>query len=250
LPSYLTQTRIILIEPAGPRNIGSIARIMKNMGLTQLHLVNPECDPLSDEARHMAVHAAEILETAHHHTSLLSALTGCQRITATLGRDSDRPLSTPRQILPWLTAPNRQNPTAPDCAIIFGREDHGLSNQDLDLAQAYLTIPTSPEYPSLNLAQAVGICCYELQALQEIEPLPEPFHQTPTIDQTENYLQDLETHLLEIGFLQPHTTTARMAKLRDLLKQAHPETPELAMLRGILRQTRWAIANRPKPPSA
>jgi tRNA/rRNA methyltransferase len=144
VPSYLTQTRIILIEPAGPRNIGSIARVMKNMGLTQLHLVNPECDPLSDEARQMAVHASEILETARLHTNLLSALTGCQRITATLGRDSDRPTSTPRQILPWLTDPNRTNTTAPDCAILFGREDHGMSNQDLDLAQKYLTIPTSP----------------------------------------------------------------------------------------------------------
>ncbi|MCC3473553.1 MAG: RNA methyltransferase [Microcoleus sp. PH2017_15_JOR_U_A] len=149
--------RIVLVEPAGPLNVGSVARVMKNMGLHQLILVNPQCDYLGEEARLMAVRAADILETAKVVESLPAALVGCVRAIATTGDDGrshPMPLESPADALPWLLE-------APS-ALIFGREDCGLTNAELNRAQRLIRIPSSDAYTSLNLAQAVAICCYEL----------------------------------------------------------------------------------------
>ncbi|MEG3919650.1 RNA methyltransferase [Microcoleus sp. T3_A4] len=149
--------RIVLVEPAGPLNVGSVARVMKNMGLHQLVLVNPQCDYLGEEARLMAVRAADILETAKVVESLPAALVGCVRAIATTGDDCrslPTQLEEPAEALPWLLE-------APS-ALIFGREDCGLTNAELNRAQRLIRIPTSDAYTSLNLAQAVAICCYEL----------------------------------------------------------------------------------------
>jgi len=153
----LTNIRIVLVEPAGPLNVGSVARVMKNMGLRQLILVNPQCDHLGEEARLMAVRAADILETAKVVESLPAALVGCVRAIATTGDDSrshPTKLEDPASALPWLLE-------APS-ALIFGREDCGLTNAELNRAQRLIRIPSSDAYTSLNLAQAVAICCYEL----------------------------------------------------------------------------------------
>ena len=149
--------RIVLVEPAGPLNVGSVARVMKNMGLHQLVLVNPHCDHLGEEARLMAVRAADILETAKVVESLPAALVGCVRAIATTGDDSrslPTKLEDPADALPWLLE-------APS-ALIFGPEDCGLTNAQLNRAQRLIRIPSSDAYTSLNLAQAVAICCYEL----------------------------------------------------------------------------------------
>jgi tRNA/rRNA methyltransferase len=149
--------RIVLVEPAGPLNVGSVARVMKNMGLHQLVLVNPHCDHLGEEARLMAVRAADILETAKVVESLAAALVGCVRAIATTGDDSrslPTKLEDPAEALPWLIE-------APS-ALIFGPEDCGLTNAQLNRAQRLIRIPSSDAYSSLNLAQAVAICCYEL----------------------------------------------------------------------------------------
>ncbi|MEG4091842.1 RNA methyltransferase [Microcoleus sp. Pol12B4] len=149
--------RIVLVEPAGPLNVGSVARVMKNMGLHQLVLVNPQCDHLGEEARLMAVRAADILETTKVVESLPAALVGCVRAIATTGDDCralPTQLEEPADALPWLLE-------APS-ALIFGREDCGLTNAELNRAQRLIRIPSSDAYTSLNLAQAVAICCYEL----------------------------------------------------------------------------------------
>ena len=157
IATALANIRIVLVEPAGPLNVGSVARVMKNMGLRQLILVNPQCDYLGEEARLMAVRAADILETAKVVESLPAALVGCVRAIATTGDDGrshPMPLESPPDALPWLLE-------APS-ALIFGREDCGLTNAELNRAQRLIRIPSSDAYTSLNLAQAVAICCYEL----------------------------------------------------------------------------------------
>ena len=99
----LKNTRIVLVEPAGARNVGSIARVMKNMGLTQLVIVNPECDYLGEEARQMAVHGIDRLESARVVPDLAAALEGCHRVAATIGRDGvPRLVETLRSVVPWL----------------------------------------------------------------------------------------------------------------------------------------------------
>jgi tRNA/rRNA methyltransferase len=251
----LTTVRIVLVEPAGPLNVGSVARVMKNMGLAHLVLVNPQCDFLGEEARLMAVHGANILEAAQVVESLPVALTGCQRAIATTGlvRALPTPLETPRTALPWLL---EESVTS---ALIFGREDRGLSNLELNYAQRFIGIPSSDEYPSLNLAQAVAVCCYELYQIAQ-SPLtveranlltPPSSATTPTInaaslDMVEGYYKHLEDLLLKIGYLYPHTANTRMEKFRRLFNRAMPTTEEISMLRGILSQMEWALQFLPK----
>lgn len=236
----LDLVRIILVEPAGPLNVGSVARVMKNMGLSRLVLVNPRCDRLSPEAYQMAVHGAEILERAEVVGDLTTALRGCDRAIATAGRDCSLglPLESPRVAFPWLLA------SSGETALIFGREDHGLNNAELNQAQRAVMIPANPEYPSLNLAQAVGICAYELSQVGA-SPAITPTLPTAPLDHLEAYYQDLETLLLTLGYLHPHTAAARMAKIRHLHSRALLTPEELALLRGMIRQTRWAIQQQP-----
>ena len=321
--------RIVLVEPAGPLNVGSVARVMKNMGFHQLVLVNPHCDHLGEEARLMAVRAADILETAKVVESLPAALVGCVRAIATTG-DDGRSLPTkledPADALPWLLE-------APS-ALIFGPEDCGLTNAQLNRAQRLIRIPSSDAYSSLNLAQAVAICCYELyrgegssatstvrdvtdvtdvrkrsegrrkrsevrgkkeegrrkrsEVPGKLEPEdasfpgsarerisrgsassisdatdnlstcyqeqlatsqtenPSPPLTSAPLENLEGYYQQLETLLLKIGYLQPHTAASRMEKFRRLYNRAYPTTDEVAMLRGVLRQTEWAMKTYPR----
>jgi tRNA/rRNA methyltransferase len=238
----LNSIKIILVEPAGELNIGSVARIMKNMGLSQLVLVNPQGDRLSHDAKLMAVHAIDILENAQVTATIPEALQGCTRAIATTARTRNLPttLEQPRMALPWLVETNA--PTA----LIFGSEERGLSNEELNYAQRFVSIPSNPEYPSLNLAQAVALCCYELsQAILIDHTTSEDLHrnispsETTTLDLLEGYYQHLERVLLKIGYLYPHTAKSRMEKFRRLYNRANLNHEEVAMLRGILRQVEF-----------
>ncbi len=232
------RVRIILVEPAGPLNVGSVARVMKNMGLNQLILVKPHCDRLGEEARLMAVHGVDVLEAAKVVNTIPKALEGCHRIIATTGRAVALPtqLETPREALPWLLS-DRFN-----TALIFGPEDRGLNNEELKYAQRFVYIPANPDYCSLNLAQAVAICCYELyQAEQQpINMETDSSLEPATFEVLEGYYQHLETVLLKIGYLYPHTAKARLEKFRRLYSKANLTKEEVALLRGILRQVDWA----------
>lgn len=256
----LAQVRIILVEPAGPRNVGAIARVLKNMGLQQLVLVNPQCDPTGPEARQMAVHAQDLLDGIQQVVTLPEALQGCYRAIATTARTRDlaQAPESPRSALPWLL----ETPSA----LIFGREDSGLTNQELNYAQRYVAIATDPGYASLNLAQAVGICCYELRCaaltaelqsterevllpqLAEADSIQSESQAAPaSLDQLESYFQHLETLLLDIGYLYPHTSQSRMFKFRQLYKRAMLSQQELALLRGVLSRMEWIRHNPEKP---
>lgn len=256
----MSKPRIILVEPAGALNVGSIARVMKNMQLEELVLVNPQCEIDSSEARRMAVHGIDVLEKAHVVPTLPEALQGCQKAIATTARSRSIPtvLESPRVALPWLLTENVNS------ALIFGPEERGLSNTELNYAQRFVCIPANPAYPSLNLAQAVAICSYELYQAEsnqsidttksyvslpkeEILDSVDSCHtstEQANFDTLEMYYQHLQKVLLEIGYLYPHTTPSRMEKFRRLYNKANLSNQEVAMLRGILRQVIWAIGNR------
>lgn len=239
----LSHIKIILVEPAGALNIGSVARSMKNMGLNQLSLVKPHCDYLSEDARKMAVHGVDILEKIQCFESLTSALKGCHKAIATTSRNRSIPLKleTPQNALPWLLEDDQP------VALIFGTEDRGLNNEELSHAQRFVSIPTSSEYSSLNLAQAVTVCVYELYQLslnhQNFNDNL-PSERLADLEQLEGYYQNLESFLLEIGYLFPHTAHAKMQKFRRLFNRSYLTNDEVAMLRGILRQAQWAIKNQ------
>ena len=237
--------KIVLVEPAGERNIGSIARVMRNMGLDQLTIVNPRCNHLSEEAQIMAVHGVEVLKKAQIVDTLPNALQECHRAIATTARPRGIPteLETPRQGIPWLLDKNIIS------ALIFGPEDRGLSNQELSYAQRFVCIEANPEYPSLNLAQAVGICCYELyqhyqSLIKEKQTESETAIEFATIEQLEGYYQHLESVLLKINYIYPHTAANKMEKLRRIINRSNLNSQELALLRGILRQGEWGLNHK------
>jgi tRNA/rRNA methyltransferase len=237
----LDRVRIVLVEPAGARNVGSIARVMANMGLSHLSIVNPQCDWAGEEAQHMAVRGRALLDTVQICSDLPTALAGCQRVVATTHRE-DLPTApaSPANALAWLWE------IAADTAIIFGREDCGLTNQELDFAQRYLRIPVAATYTSLNLAQAVGICAYELHQLaQEKTSSPISTQNLATADQLDRYCQQLEALLLKVGYLQTHTAPSRMSKLRRIANRAALSEEELALLWGISSQINWQL-NHPE----
>jgi len=249
----LAQVRIVLVQPAGPRNLGAIARVMKNMGLRQWVLVDPQCDPLDREAITMAVHAADLLHQAQTVQTLPAALQGCVQVFGTTGRSQAYPpewqIQSPRQAFPALLA-------AGPAALVFGPEDRGLSNEELALCHRQIQIPTDPVYPSLNLAQAVGMCCYELRTLICQNPPPAPSvplsQRLVPFELLEGFFGHLEALLLQIGYLHPHTARRKMLKFRALFQRAGLTVAEVALLRGILRQLQWSQGQgeaNPVPPT-
>jgi tRNA/rRNA methyltransferase len=234
----ITQVKIILVEPAGELNIGAIARVMKNMGLQNLVIVNPQCNPTSEDAQIMAVHGIDVLENAQIVPSIPLALQGCYRAIATTTRNRSIPtkLETPKEALPWLLEDDRES------ALIFGSEESGLSNEQLNYAQRFISIPANPVYPSLNLAQAVTVCVYELYQISLEKPIiTERKEELATLDELEGYYEHLESVLLKINFLYPHTAKARMEKFRRIFNRTNLQKQELAMLRGMLRQMEWFL---------
>jgi tRNA/rRNA methyltransferase len=173
-------------------------------------------------------------------------------VVATSGRleREELPLSTPTAALTWLLS-DAHRPAEHQAALVFGREDRGLSNQELLQAGQLVRLPTSSRYASLNLSHAVAICLYELQRLRDgaaeesVSMPPPPAAEAPCPrSDLEAALADAEALLLDVGFLYPHTAQARMAKLRALLQRAQVQDQELALLRGMVRQLRWAASRQ------
>jgi tRNA/rRNA methyltransferase len=248
---------LVLVEPAGPLNVGSVARLCANFGIAELRLVAPRCDPAGEEARRMAVHGGALLERARHFPNLAAAVADCRRVVATSGRVEQEalPLAAPGEALAWLLAGEQPVPPAEGWgALVFGREDRGLSNDELLQAGRVLRLDTGAAYSSLNLSHAVAICLHELQRQRQGEPQPSGPPSTATDTASINdpcpraaleaALADAEALLLQVGFLYPHTAHARMAKLRALLQRAQVQDTELALLRGMVRQLRWAADQR------
>jgi tRNA/rRNA methyltransferase len=239
---------LVLVEPAGARNVGSVARLCANFGIGQLRLVAPRCDPRGAEARQMAVHGAVHLEQAVIYPDLAAALADCSRVVAATGRleGPPLPLRPPGEALTWLLGqPERSLPVQEadrGAALVFGREDRGLSNDELLQAGCLLHIPAAAVYPSLNLSHAVAVVLHQFWSLRQEatahqETTTQPLAQRGAIEAA---LTDAEALLLEVGFLLPHTAHARMAKLRALLQRAQLTDNDLALLRGMVCQLRWA----------
>tara|TARA_Y100001968_G_scaffold316077_1_gene343448 strand:+ start:14354 stop:15094 length:741 start_codon:yes stop_codon:yes gene_type:complete len=235
--------KIILVEPKGSINLGSVARLCENFGVSELRLVSPRCDPSSPEARRMASKGLKILEKANQYSSLLEAIEDCPIVIATCGRKDhgEIPLQKSNETFSWLIQTKKETPIA----IVFGREDRGLTNQELLMANKAMTIETSDRYPSLNLSHAVAIVLHELNnyflkgSKKKLINVSNP----ASAKQLNDFSDDAERLLLEIGFLLRHTASSRMKKLKAILIRAEAKPEEVSLIRGILHQVRWAINN-------
>ncbi len=226
---------VVLVEPQGPRNIGSVCRAMKNFGLQDLRLVNPQTNHLVHEARQMAVKATDLLEKARVFTSLVDALADCVTAFGTTRRfgkyreDLLHPDEAAEQILPLsLTDP---------IALVFGREDKGLHTAELDLCQRFITIPTDEALPSMNLAQAVALCLYELKKGQgRLQQVTTGRKRLAGVKNMEKMYEHMETSLTECGFLNPQNPDHIMRAFRRIFGRAGLNDREVRILRGLWSQ--------------
>jgi tRNA/rRNA methyltransferase len=230
-------TSIILVEPLHPGNIGSAARAMKNMGFRRLRLVNPT-GPFSSEARRMASGALDVLESAEVFQSLAEAVADLHvtaGLTARTGKGRIRRLD-PQGLVRHL----HTYPAEARLGIVFGREDRGLTNEELDLCNLLVTIPTAPEHASLNVAQAVLVVCYEYlkQANEQAETKVRKSLPAPSEELEALYRHGREV-LLRIGFLHESNPDRILRVLRRIFGRIGLESREVSILRGILRQMDW-----------
>ena len=237
----------MLVEPAGPLNVGSVARLCANYNIEDLRLVAPRCDPGDPEAVRMAVHGDVVLQHASIFPSLLEAVADCAQVVASCGRidHGEIPLQSPEEIAPWIQESRSQGLRS---ALVFGREDRGLSNQELLISHRIVKLHTGDVYPSLNLSHAVAVVLHELERERRLRAKPDaPLSEIPaSAPELDGCLRDAEELLLEVGFLLEHTARARMAKVKGLVQRALIRSDEVALLRGMVRQLRWAARrNRP-----
>jgi TrmH family RNA methyltransferase len=232
--------RFVLVEPQSGGNVGSVARVLKNLGFARLVLVQPACEPRGREARMMAVDALDLLERAEVHDDLDAALDGARTVVATSRRTGKhrRPHYRLDRIAPRLARLAR----AGEIALLFGREDHGLTDRHLDRSTHLVHLLAGASYPSFNVAQAAGIVAYELRRAAADAP-PEPLAPPAAHAERESLYEHLEQALATIGVLHRDSRVPIMRRLRRLLGRADPTTAEVKLLRGIAQQILW-VADR------
>ena len=225
--------RIVLVGTTHPGNIGAVARAMKNMGLSDLALVNPKYFPHED-ATARASGASDILENATVVDTLAEALTECVYVAGASARSRtiNWPSMGPRDCAERMI----QECNNGKVAAVFGPEKTGLHNDDLDLCHTLLTIPTDPGFSSLNLAMAVQVLTYELRVASMLDAGPVFDVEAPpaTGEEMEHFYKHLESVLTDIEFLDPENPRHLMRRMRRLFIRARPDKNEVNILRGIL----------------
>lgn len=234
----LDNIRIVLVNTTHPGNIGAAARALKNMGLSRLVLVAPKQFP-ADKAVWRAANALDVLEAAQVVETLDEALLDCTLIIGTSARERriPWPLLTPRECGDRAVG---EAGKAQQVAIVFGREDRGLTNEELHKCHFHVHIPSNPDYSSLNLAAAVQVICYELRVSQLAADEGKTLHfddwDMPPADHQalEHYYAHLQETLETLGFIEQDNPRQTVTRLRRLFNRVRMDQMELNILRGML----------------
>jgi tRNA/rRNA methyltransferase len=244
-PETFRNVCVVLVEPQGALNIGSVCRAMGNFGFSDLRLVNPQADHLGEEARRMAVKAAPLLEEARMFPALDEALADCHLGLGTTRRfgkyreDFLHPDEAGRFLLPW-TEKGR-------VALVFGREDKGLHTAELDLCQKFITIPTSDVLPSMNLAQAVSLCLYETRKAQAAAAGKTHGRKKLASGKVlEGMYGHMRRTLLDIDFLDSQNPDHILRTFRRIFGRAGLNDREVRILHGLFSRVDWVECERRK----
>ncbi len=234
---------VVLVSPKTSGNVGAAARAMLNMGASDLRIVAPRCDYKDSASRAMAVHAAPLLERAQLFATLKDAIADCDVVVGTSARTRAdlAPPQHPAQVRPLVQA-------ASSAALVFGPEESGLSNADLELCRVTMLVPTAA-YASLNLAQAVLLSCYEFlqsdggAAHAAPAPLEPRFPERKLALSSE--MEGLYGHLREVMMLTGYTDAVRarhtLRLWRVALDRGAFSSAEVRLVRGLLRQVQWKV---------
>ena len=226
--------QIVLVETSHPGNIGSVARAMKNMGLANLSLINPKKFP-HQEAMALAGNATDVLDNAKIFSSIQEAVNTSKVIYATSARE--------RTIeWPTLTANDAASEIQElvdneiEVSILFGREDRGLTNDELQLANKHLIIPAHPDYPVLNIAMSTQVVCYELyQAAQKNSV--ESWQDFPeyTSEELNNLIDHFNETVIALELVDPNNPKQIMTRMERMFRRLYPDQMEGNFLRGFLK---------------
>jgi len=260
--SLLDNVRIVLVNTSDCRNIGSAARAMKTMGLSQLVLVDPIEMP-NGQAQALAAGATDVLSNAKVVSSLSEAIDDCGLVIGTSARSRTLPwpMLEPRGCGEKMITEASEYPVA----LVFGRESSGLTNEELQLCHFHVQIPANPDYSSLNLAMAVQTLSYEVRtsyllSLDEdkqehstgngtyigkgFNAKSEDDELYPVTEETERFYQHFDNALKATGFIGDKHPGLVMTKLRRLFNRARPDVKEIKMMRGILASIERASVQR------
>jgi tRNA/rRNA methyltransferase len=231
---------VVLVGTQSPGNIGMVCRAMKNMGLADLRLVNP-CRVDHPDASMFAVSAKDLLEKARIFSSLEEAIADCEFSVATTRRHGKyrNEIITPGQVVARFAGCAPQS----RLALVFGREDSGLTTDEVALCRWQATIETADEYGSLNLSQAVLIFCYEFLKGAVPAPADKPARELAGSASLEPLYTQMEKTFLRIGYLNPQNPDHMMRSLRRIFSRAELDEREVSALRGLLSQVDWAASD-------
>ena len=238
--SFSNLINIVLIETSHPGNIGSVARAMKTMGLKNLLLINPRKFP-SGDANALSGNAIDILEKAKVYKNLKDAIKDSTFVYATSARvrtiqwPTKNAQDAAEEIVKQVSANKK-------ISIIFGREDRGLTNEELQIANTHIEIPANPEYPVLNIAMSAQIISYEILKAS-IDTTSRDWHDYPEVD-SEN-LQMLIDHFIEtatdIDVINPDNPKKIISRIKRMFTRLHPDEMETSFLRGFLSSIKKKI---------
>jgi tRNA (cytidine32/uridine32-2'-O)-methyltransferase len=231
----LSDIRIVLVNTSHTGNIGSAARAMKTMGLSSLYLVDPISAP-DGKSIALAAGAGDVLANAKIVSTLEEAVSDCGLVVGTSARSRTLPwpMLTPRECGHKLVVEANNYPVA----LVFGRENNGLSNDELQQCHFHVCIPANPDYSSLNIAAAVQTLCYEIRVnhldIEALQHAPSVNSEYPLNEDLARFYVHLEKTLKDVNFIVANHPGMVMIKLRRLFTRARPEVQELNILRGML----------------
>jgi tRNA (cytidine32/uridine32-2'-O)-methyltransferase len=234
----LSRVEIVLVRPSRPANVAAACRAMKNMGLRTLWLVDPKPGKGEPSARALAYGAWDVLDAARTAASLLEAVCASAAVVGTSALELEGAWS-PRR----LAAEAPSLPGGRALSLVFGPEATGLTAAERALCHHLVRIPSDPEQPSLNLAQAVLLLAYELRLAFLAGSAPAivaDAQRRASAGEVEQAIGELREGLLEIGYLDAQNPDHILAELRGLVTRAQPTPREVLLLRGLARQVAWA----------
>ena len=233
----LENIRIVLTRPLYGGNVGSVCRAMMNMGLSDLAIVSPSLGLYEVEVRKMSLHAVELYNKRSDFKTLAEAVADCHVVAGATARGGlyRAHSKTIRDWAPDLIASAQVGKVA----LVFGPEDDGLNNDEVALCNRLIEIPSTERYRSINLAQAVMICCYELYTAADLyEHDPERSPEATSI-QRERMYEFWEKSLVNIGFMDDETSEHMMQGVRRILSRGGLTDRDVRILIGIARQADW-----------
>ncbi|EGR0078704.1 tRNA (cytosine(32)/uridine(32)-2'-O)-methyltransferase TrmJ [Vibrio cholerae] len=241
----LERVKVVLVGTTHSGNIGSAARAMKVMGLSQMVLVDPQCQ-VDAQAIALAAGASEIALNAQIYPTLEAAVADCGLVVGTSARSRtlEWPMLEPRECGEKLISEANQH----SVAMVFGRERTGLTNDELQLCHYHVCVPANPEYSSLNLAMAVQLLSYEVRmaylALQQSSQSSTLQEEYPRHQELERFYAHLEQVIMQTEFISAQQPGLVMNKLRRMFTRARPEAQEINILRGILTSVQKSISRK------